>query len=87
MNKSFLKDGKILLLGIYNMLFLLIVISLAIINPTLIIKYWWLILLLALPSFIYQIIRFKKSDEPVPNKYAKLGVLVFFVIFVTIKIF
>lgn len=84
-NAPLLKDSKMLFLGIYNLLFLAIVISCAILKPGFLISYWWIIVLLGLPSIIYQIVKFRKSDEPILSKFIKLSVLLFFVIFVVIQ--
>lgn len=52
-NKDLLKSDKMKMLGVYNMLFLIGIISVSILKPVIIIQYCWFIILLALPSFIF----------------------------------
>lgn len=64
-NKHILKTRPLLILGIYNALFLIGVISVVISNPDAMSQFWWLILLMGLPSALFQIVKFRSSAEPI----------------------
>jgi len=81
-----LTSKKMLGLAILDGIFLTGVIFALLTKYVDLISYWWLIIVLGLPSLYYQYLRFKKSDELNSIKLIKLGVTVILLVIVILKV-
>ncbi|TXE09415.1 hypothetical protein ES711_05655 [Gelidibacter salicanalis] len=63
LNKNALNTTTLRILGVYNMLFLIAAITVTIMDSEFIFNNWWLFTLFALPTLIFQILKFRNSSR------------------------
>ncbi|EIM72168.1 hypothetical protein A3SI_19987 [Nitritalea halalkaliphila LW7] len=85
-NKKLLSNRKMLLLAILNAIYLIIVAFVLLANYSDLMNYWWLLIVGGLPSFYYQYLRIKNSDDPLVIQLIKLSVIFIMMIIIYIKV-
>ena len=85
-NKALFKEKRFIILAMLDGVFLIGVVSVLLTNYIDLLNYWWLLIILGLPSLYYQFLRIKKSDGLNSIKFIKLGITIILIILVWLKV-
>ena len=85
-NKALFRNKKLVILALLDSIFLIGVIGILLTNYINLLDYWWLLIILGLPSLYYQYLRIRKSEDLNSIKFIKLGITITLIIIIGLKV-
>lgn len=85
-DRLLLKSKKLFILAVLDSVFLVSIVLVLLTNYTDLLDYWWLLIILGIPSLYHQYLRIKMKGELSSIKFLKPGITLIIMIFVWLKV-
>ena len=85
-NKTLLANRKMVVLAVFDSIFLIPIVFLLLTNYVDLVTYWWLIIIFGVPSLYYQFLKIKMSNGPILIELIRGGVTIALMVLVWTKV-